>query len=345
MNRTIRIGIVGAGANTVDRHIPNLAGLDGVELVSVCNRGRGSSERVARRFGIPNVYNHWEELVKAGDTNAIVIGTWPYLHCPVTLAALAAGKHVLCEARMAMDLEEARRMLQAAEDHPDQVAQLVPSPFTLHVDRTIRHLENQDFLGKILAIEIRSFSGAFVDRDAPLSWRQNAELCGINMLSLGIWYEALMRWAGEAVDVTCFGKTVVGQRQHPDNHRMVDIAYPDHLTVVATMASGAQATFVLSNIAGLTPTNEVTLYGEHGTVRFTGGKLYAGKQGDASLEEVQIPPEEAVGWRVEEEFVNAIRGIEPVARTTFADGVEYMEFTQAARQSLQTGKKVELPLE
>jgi len=345
VNQTTRIGIVGAGANTVERHIPELKRLDGVEVISVCNRSRASSQRVADLFGIPNVYNHWEELVKAPDTDAIVIGTWPYLHCPVTLAALAVGKHVLCEARMAMDVKEARAMLEAAESHPDRVTQLVPSPFTLHVDRTIRHLENQDFLGKILAIEIRSFSGAFVDRDATLSWRQNAELSGVNMLTLGIWYEALMRWAGEAVSVTSFGKTVVGRRQHPESHRMVEIAHPDHLTVVATMASGAQATFTLSNIAGLTPTNEVTLYGDHGTVRFTDGRLYAGKNGDDALAEVAIPREEAIGWRVEEEFINAIRGVEPVTRTTFADGVEYMEFTQAAWQSLQTGQTVTLPLE
>lgn len=343
MNQTIRIGIVGAGANTVARHIPNLRKQEGVEIVSVCNRSRASSERVARQFGIPNVYNHWEALVKAADTNAIVIGTWPYLHCRATLAALAAGKHVLCEARMAMDLDEGRQMLEAADAHSAQVAQLVPSPFTLHVDRTIRHLENQGLLGRILAIEIRSLSGHFVDRDAPLSWRQSGQYSGVNLLTLGIWYETLMRWAGEAVDVTCLGKTVVKQRQDPVTHRMVDVRLPDHVTVVATMASGAQATFLLSSIAGLTPENAVTLYGDNGTLRFSDGVLYAGVKGDRQLTQMPIPPEDAIGWRVEEEFVSAIRGRESVSRTTFADGVKYMAFTEAAWRSFQSGRTVPVP--
>ena len=86
----IRIGIVGAGANTRSRHIPNLKSQTGVEIVSVCNRSAESSDRVAKEFGIPRVCQHWKELVESSDIDAVVIGTWPYLHCPVTLAALAA---------------------------------------------------------------------------------------------------------------------------------------------------------------------------------------------------------------------------------------------------------------
>src|SRR5919199_5996840 len=107
---TIRIGLVGAGGNTIARHIPGLQAIDGVDLVSVCNRSRASSEQVARRFGIPHIYDTWQELIAAPDTGAIVIGTWPYLHARATLAALGSGKHVLCEARMAMDAREAYAM-------------------------------------------------------------------------------------------------------------------------------------------------------------------------------------------------------------------------------------------
>ncbi|MGH7351549.1 MAG: Gfo/Idh/MocA family protein, partial [Candidatus Methylomirabilales bacterium] len=80
-NETIRVGIVGAGANTRLKHIPGLRAVPGVEIVSVANRSRDSSERVAREFGIPKVYDNWLELVEADDTDAICIGTWPYLHC------------------------------------------------------------------------------------------------------------------------------------------------------------------------------------------------------------------------------------------------------------------------
>ena len=104
---TLRVGIVGAGANTISRHIPGLQAIDGVEITGVCNRGRESSRRVAKEFGIGKVYDRWEEAVEDPETQAIVIGTWPYLHYRVTVAALAANKHVMTEARMARNAAEA----------------------------------------------------------------------------------------------------------------------------------------------------------------------------------------------------------------------------------------------
>ena len=68
-------------------HIPKLQAIEGVKIVSVCNRSRASSARVAKQFGIPKTYETWTELIEADDTDAIVVGTWPYLHCATSLAA------------------------------------------------------------------------------------------------------------------------------------------------------------------------------------------------------------------------------------------------------------------
>src|SRR5712691_10751693 len=100
---TIRVGFVGAGKNTRSRHIPGFQKLSGIELVAVANRTKESGERVAREFGVPRVYADWRELVRAREVDAVCIGTWPYMHREITVAALEQGKHVLCEARMAMD--------------------------------------------------------------------------------------------------------------------------------------------------------------------------------------------------------------------------------------------------
>ena len=102
-DKTIRVGFIGAGNNTRLHHIPKLKAQPGVELVAVANRTKESGERVAREFGIGRVHGDWREIVQAKDVDAVCIGTWPYTHCEMTLAALAAGKHVLCEARMAMN--------------------------------------------------------------------------------------------------------------------------------------------------------------------------------------------------------------------------------------------------
>src|SRR5205807_4112700 len=93
--KPLRIGLVGAGANTRKRHIPGLRALPDVEIVAVCNRRPSSTAAAAREFGIPRTYEHWQDLVADSDLDAVVIGTWPYLHCPITLAALETDKHVL----------------------------------------------------------------------------------------------------------------------------------------------------------------------------------------------------------------------------------------------------------
>ena len=337
---TIRVGVVGAGGNTTKMHIPKLQAIPGVEIVSVSNRSRESSERVAQQFGIPTVYEHWWELIAAPDTNAIVIGTWPYLHCRTTVAALTADKHVLCEARMAMNASEAIEMLDAAQANPHLVAQIVPSPFTLGVDKTIQRLIAEDFLGDILAIDIRAGGGAFLDPDAPLHWRQNMDLSGFNVMTMGIWYEALLRWVGEATQVTAMGKTFVMLRRDAESNTLKPARVPEHINIIADMACGAQANITVSAVSGLSEPDGAYLFGSQGTLRFSGGKLYGGKRGDKSLQEIAIPPAEAGSWRVEEEFVNASRGQETITHTTFADGVKYMLFTEAVTRSMVEGQAV-----
>ena len=342
-NDIVRVGIVGAGNNTTKLHIPGLQAIEGVEIVSVCNRSRDSSERVAGQFGITRIYDHWSDLVEAPDTNAIMIGTWPYLHRPATLAALAAGKHVMCEARMAMNAREAHAMLSAAIGKPHLIAQVVPSPFTLRVDKTAQRLIAEGFLGDLLAVEVHEKRG-FLDQDAPLSWRQDFDLSGYNVMLMGVWYEAVMRWVGEATRVLALGKTYVKMRPDPNSGTLRAVRIPEHLDVIADMACGAQAHFGVSQVSGLAPSNGMTLFGSDGTLQTADDRLYGAQRGDTTLQEIPIPPEEEGGWRVEEEFVNAIRGNEVITHTTFADGVKYMEFTEAVGRSIAKGKAITLPL-
>ena len=99
---TLRVGVVGASANTRKFHIPGLQRQPGVEVVAVANRSLESGRRAASEFAIPRVVGHWRAITEDDGIDAVCIGTWPYLHAPVTIAALEAGKHVLCEARMAI---------------------------------------------------------------------------------------------------------------------------------------------------------------------------------------------------------------------------------------------------
>jgi len=341
MQDIIRIAIVGAGGNTRKMHIPKLQAIDGIEIVGVVNRSPESSQRAAQEFGIARTYSHWQEAVQDTEVDAIVIGTWPYLHAPITLAALSQGKHVLTEARMALNAQEARAMLEASRMRPDLVAQIVPSPFTLTLDRTIQRLIAEGYLGELLTLEVKA-GGGFIDYDGEMQWRHDLDLSGVNTMMLGIWYEAVMRWVGHAKSVVAGSKTFVKHRQTADGRRQ-SIGIPDHLDVIADMECGAQAHFQMSAVNGWMD-NAATLYGSEGVLKIEGGKLFGGQRSEDGMQAIAIPQEEAIGWRVEEAFINAIRGKEAVTRTTFVDGVKYMEFTEAAIISAQEGQRISLPL-
>ena len=95
--------------------------------------------------------------------------------------------------------------------------------------------------------------------------------------------------------------------------------------------------------------NRVTISGTEGVIEVlqdSDGKLglHAGGSGDQGLAPVSIAPEKVGRWRVEEEFVNAVRGIEPVTHTDFVTGLRYMEWTDAVAASLHGRDTVTLPL-
>jgi predicted dehydrogenase len=349
--KTIRVGVVGAGGNTRKHHIPKLQAQTGVEVVSVANRTKASARKVAKEFGIANVSDDWTEVVNDPDVDAICIGTWPYMHAPITIAALEAGKHVLCEARMALDSSEAQSMLDCSRDHPAQVAQLVPAPHTLALDQTIMDLIGAGYVGDIIQIDARVNAGTgFPQWDSPVHWRQDRVLSGNNIMSMGIWYEALMRWMGPSATVHAIGQNVVRHRKAANGQR-VAMTIPDHVDVTGNLEQGGQYRLNVSSVIGHADPAEVMIFGTEGTLRIgtgtVGGSglgLYGATRQGKALRPVRVPSKKVGGWRVEEEFVNAICGKEPITHTDFATGVMYMQWTDAVTRSLRTGETVSLPL-
>src|SRR5258708_18975897 len=172
----LRVGLIGAGANTRLRHAPGLRAVPGVELAAVCSRRPESSAAVAREFDVPHVCASWEEVVASPDVDAVCIGTWPYLHCPIALAALDAGKHVLTEARLSRNAAEAHQMLAASRRHPNLVAQVVPSPFGLKGQEVVLELVRGGYLGELREIAVVHRQGGLTAADAPLSRPPDAAL-------------------------------------------------------------------------------------------------------------------------------------------------------------------------
>ena len=343
----IRIGLVGAGNNTRQKHIPGLRAVPGVQITGVVNRTAESTRQVAREFQIPRTFAHWRELVNCPEIDAVVIGTWPYRHCEITCAALQAGKHVLCEARMACDAAEARRMLETSRQHPDLVAQVVPSPFGLVQHNYVTELLRDGFLGELRELVVLGATGLWTDSAQPLHWRQDRTFSGLNTLALGILHETALRWTPPPVRV--FAQSALFERFRPAAERShhTQATVPDSLQVVTQLANGACGLYHLSGVTHFGPGNQLHLYGSRGTLKLLLSpeeKLLLGKAGEQELREAAIPESQRGGWRVEAEFIGAIRGEEPVRFTDFATGVAYMEFTEAVFRSAHSGAPVVLPL-
>lgn len=344
---SLRIGIVGAGDNTRRRHIPGLKAIAGVELAGVVNRTAESTQRVATEFGIPRTYADWQSLVADPQIDAVVIGTWPNLHCEVTCAALAAGKHVLCEARMARNLAEARQMQAAAAAHPARVAMLVPSPFGLECDPEVQAILHDSGLGDLREVVVIGADDQFLDFTRFLHWRQDAAISGHNVLSLGILHETALRWSPQPTRVFAQTQIFEPTRPNPAAAGTVAVTVPDSVQVLTQYANGGRGIYHFSGTEIHGPGKQIHLYGSRGTIKVLFGdreRLFFGRRPDSELKEIAIPAEKLGGWRVEAEFVGAIRGQESVKYTTFDDGVRYMEFVEAVARSAGANQPVSLPL-
>jgi predicted dehydrogenase len=351
--RTLRVGLIGAGANTRLRHIPGLQALPDVEIVAVCNRRLESTAAVAREYRIPRNFEHWQDLVALPDLDAVVIGTWPYLHCAITLAALEAGKHVLTEARLSTNAAEAHRMLAAAQRFPQLVTQVVPSPFGLKGNDVMVELIEGGFLGELREVHVASLTMALADPAAPLSWRQDVALSGYNMLTLGIIHETLLRWAPPPVRVLAQVHAFTPSRIDPQSGVRRPVGTPDSVQVLAVLDDGSRAIYQVSGVIPFGQSSSICLFGTDGVLHYdlTTDRIRGASRRDGAnplqldaLPEIPIPPEKARSWQVEADFVDAIRAGQPVRLTDFRTGVAYMEFTEAVARSAQRGEVVDLPL-
>ena len=125
---------------------------------------------------------------------------------------------------------------------------------------------------------------------------------------------------------------------------LTSVTIPDHVDVLYELANGSQVHMRFSETTGLSSGSQTWIYGTDGTIHLNSEGVFAARRGDTELSEVPNPREGQGYSRVEEEFINAIRGLERVTMVPFESGVHYMEWTEAVHQSAQSGQAVYLPL-
>ena len=111
-----RVGIIGCGGIATGKHMPALAKVENCEMVAFCDIVRERAVRSAEKFGTPDakVYEDYRELLKDESIDVVHVCTPNRSHSFITVDALEAGKHVMCEKPMAINSAEAKKMLDAA---------------------------------------------------------------------------------------------------------------------------------------------------------------------------------------------------------------------------------------
>jgi predicted dehydrogenase len=203
------------------------------------------------------------------------------------------------------------------------------------------------YLGELREVVVLGTNSDLADRDAPLHWRQDPELSGVNTLLLGILHETLIRWTPDPMRVTAVSQTFTPHRPHAESGEMVDVGVADSLHVISELPGGARGLYHLSGAIHFGPPPQIHLYGSEGTIKYEFApedRLWGAQRGHSRMTQMDAPPAEQGAWRVEADFIDAIRAGRQPKLTDFATGVRYMEFTEAVTASARERTPVKLPL-
>ena len=348
MAKPIRIGIIGAGGIFRSRHFPGLARIQDTEVVAICNRTKASGRKIAQEFKLdPEIMTDPHALIARKDVDAVMIGTWPYMHMPFVLESLDAGKHTWVQARMAMNLREAKAMYARAEE-TGLATQICQPPHCLAGDHHIRHLIANGYVGDITNVVVRSMNGSLLNPKTPLHWRQIGRYSGLNTMVVGMLVEFVHRWCGYTASVTAQAETFTKLRP-AGRAKMGEVDRPDTVNILSTLEIGATAVYMFSGMSNGAPGEQIEIYGTKGTLVYHTNvdlrkqKIYGCKTSQSSLKEIKIPNSRRREWTIEQDFVHAIRTGQN-AESTFFQGVKYMEFTEAVFRSVEQGNTIRLPI-
>jgi predicted dehydrogenase len=170
----VRMGIIGAGAVSELQHHPGIRVDPRAELVAICDPNETLLAERRQKWGVDQVYTEYHRLIERDDIDAVIIATPNFTHVDIAMAALAAGKHVMCEKPLGVSAEQVRPLCQAARDS----GRVNMTAFTYRFApsmRYLRHLVHSGALG-----EPRHFrSQRFLDwPETSWGWRQYRETAG-----------------------------------------------------------------------------------------------------------------------------------------------------------------------
>lgn len=285
-------------------------------------------------------------LIARDDIDAVFIGTWPGTHAEMSIAALEAGKHVFCQARMAPNLDDARAMLAAAEASPRLVNMICPPPHRMPWEPYVVHLLNEGRLGELRDVRLVSINNSNAD-PCKVTWREQVEHSGQQMLQLGIWAETLIAWLGEYESLWAVTATPIATKTDVSGHTHT-IGIPQVALIQGRLANGATITEHHSGLSLHESMNFVTIYGSEATLRIDAMQSIQYAKIGQELCPVEVPAGRLRDWQVEADFIGAVRmamdGAPPEQRPVspdFTQGMKYMRKIAAVHLSAESGRPVD----
>lgn len=188
----IRIGVVGAGAVAQIAHLPVLARMEEVEIVAICDNDQPKARSLATRFGVADVFDDIEDLLRYSEPDAVTLCTPNHLHEVHTMTALSAGAHVLCERPLALSAGGVEEIRRAARSSGKVVQVGMNHRFRRDV-QAVRLFIDGGELGDLHALR----GGWYTFRPAryALGWRRRRQESGGGaMLDLGLPLIDLALW-------------------------------------------------------------------------------------------------------------------------------------------------------
>lgn len=276
----VRVGFIGTG--WTERVQLPMFRRGGLTAQAICSGNPANAHRVAQQLAIPEVYDDWRALVTAPHVDVVSIVTPPHLHAEIAIAALQAGKHVLCEKPMALNVAEAEAMLAAAQAAPQQLA-LIDHELRFHPQRLhLRRLLREGYVGELIAIHLERLGSERLNPELPWGWLYDAERGGGMLGALGSHLLDLARWlVGRIERLTAQLQIGHPLRQEPTSGIAQQVTADDYAHLLLRFTNHVQGTLTVS---GLTPGGygmSITLVGTQGALRLDNQDQLWGAQGNA----------------------------------------------------------------
>ncbi|HYM80090.1 MAG TPA: Gfo/Idh/MocA family oxidoreductase [Candidatus Limnocylindria bacterium] len=333
--KALRIGLVGVGAAAQISHIPAIKRTPGFELVALCDRDPEKAQRVAQKFQVPFATGRLDDLLADGALDVIDVCTPNFLHAPVAVAALEAGKHVMCERPLARSAVEASQMVKAARKADRTLMCVVQHRFRADAQLLRKFVEKGD-LGEIFFAKA-GWLRQRTEWDSDEWRRQKRESGGGVVLDLGFQMLDQLLWVLGSPGVRSVTASV---------HRLRTGEVEDSATAFLRLEGGATLTLELT--WGLLMEKEfayVNLFGSAGAALLNPFRIHKGMHGtlvnvtptlDTSRNQYKQSIEDQITH-----FADALRK----GQTPMGNGEEIlpiMELMDAIYRSAEQGKEVKL---